>query len=303
MRTQSQTSLCPPAIPGSGQPSGKAAGRTVGPDRQQRLNLPGRTPGDGGEAACGGWFQDTELDRHTFPRAALAVWPAPGWKPQPRGRVSPRRRLGITGAEFCAGAKILLRAPVDLRRGTGWHRATSPAARRQSPALPSRGSPAELRRFPARWAEGLDRIALPAVENPVSLQPRLRRESRSVQLGQGLQGTLGAGWVGDPPGARGLWQPLQLQPGSHRPCRTPGRQLRSQEPRGRDCGSGGPCSQGGKTSKDSKGEKNRPKTSLNCPKGTLFAQTPAGSQSAAFWCSSIGKVFIPHWLWGERKKK
>lgn len=261
----------------------------------------GSAPGHGGEAACGGWFQDTEVDRHAFPRAALAAWPAPGWKPQPRGTASPRRRLGVTGAAFCAGAKILLRAPVDLRRGTGRHRAASPAARRRSPALPSRGSPAELRRFPARWAEGLDRIVLPAAENPVSLQPLLRRESRSVELGQGLQGTLGAGWVGDPPGAGGLWQPLQ--PGSHRPCRTPGRQLRSQGPRGRDRGSGGPCLQGGKNSKDSKGEKNQPKTSLNCPKGTLFVQTPAGSQSAAFWCSSIGKVFIPHWLWGERKKK
>lgn len=42
MRTQSQTSLCPPAVPGSGQPSGRAAGTTVGPDRRQRLNLPGR---------------------------------------------------------------------------------------------------------------------------------------------------------------------------------------------------------------------------------------------------------------------
>lgn len=136
------------------------------------------------------------------------MWPAPGWKPQPRGTASPRRRLGVTGAEFCAGAKILLRALVDLRRGTGRHWAASPAARRRSPALPSRGSPTELRRFPARWAEGLDRIVLPAAENPVSLQPRLRRQSRSVELGQGLQGMLGAGWVGDPPGARGLWQPL-----------------------------------------------------------------------------------------------
>lgn len=50
-------------------------------------------------------------------------------------------------------------------------------------------------------------------------------------------------------------------------------------------------------------KKNQPKTSLNCSKGTLFVQTPARSQSAAFWWSSIGKVFIPHWLWGEWKKK
>lgn len=57
----------------------------------------------------------------------------------------------------------------------------------------------------------------------------------------------------------------------------------------------GCCSQGGTNSEDLKGLK----FDQN-PSKRKVVQTPAGSQSAAVECSSIGKVFIPHWFEGSR---
>jgi len=196
---------------------------------------PRRGGGDVGVAACGGCAQDTEADRRTSP--ALPS-PRGGRGAGSCGVTRPRQHLGFPSAAMPVSFALGRESGMPRAR----HRQCLPSRSLSPPGAAEPQTPAELWHCPVAWAEGSDRRLSPRQNTlRVAAIPAWRSAGRGCGQRRELDGV----------------QTLRVcgAPGSP-PARVPA-PTQAPQPRthGRDCGSEGPCSQEGKTSKDLEGEK------------------------------------------------